>query len=329
MLNGNCSAQNPIAADYPTNSTYASGWSAGQNGGFGFGPWSMSNTGTNLIQNAVDHTSPYNPFGVAWTLYNPVAPAIGCPNPPDTGGPPNPPNGDISRVGRSCPPLLPGQTFSTIIANPLERRFFRGYTLRLVTGSDNTMYGNAGTQIAIGTFEYFTYGRWYTTESYQTGRTPLFDTNTTTNGMQIDITMTTSNSYHLVMTPVGNPAIAYSEDGALLTNSPVNWIEYEMYNTDSDFYPTLASGCQARTDFYIKSMTISGIVLNIQKLDPINVLLTWQTNVPSFSLESTTNLGAAAAWNPVSPPPSIVNGQNAVTNPIAANQQFYRLRFTQ
>jgi hypothetical protein len=76
-------------------------------------------------------------------------------------------------------------------------------------------------------------------------------------------------------------------------------------------------------------MTISGVALNIQKVNPTNVLLTWQTNVPGFSLESTTNLGAAALWNPVSPPPSIVNGQNAVTNPIAASQQFYRLRFTQ
>ena len=295
MLNGNCSGQNFIAADYPTNSTYGSGWSAGQNGGYGFGPWSMSNTGTNLIQNAMDRSSSYDPFGVAWTLYNPVAPAVGCPNPPHTTFPP--PTGDISRVGRACPPLLPGQTFSTIIANPSERVFYRGYTLRLVTGSDNTTYGNAGTQIGVGTFEYFSNGRWYTTETYQSGRTSLFDTDTTTNGMQVDITMTTTNTYHLVMTPLGNPAIAYSEDGTLVTNRPVNWIEYEMYNTDSDFYPGLASGCQARTDFYIKSMTISGLALNIQKLDPSNVLLTWQTNVSGFSLESTTNLGPAAAWN--------------------------------
>jgi hypothetical protein len=288
----------------------------------------MNNTLDSPIQNAMDRTSPYDPFGVAWTLYNPVAPAVGCPNPPDTTFPP--PTGDISRAGRSCSPLLPGQTFSTIIANPTERLFYRGYTLRLVTGSDNTMYGNAGTQIAVGTFEYFgSNGRWYTTETYNSGRTSLFDTDTTTNGMQIDITMTTSNSYHLVMTPLGNPAIAYSEDSTLMTNSPVNWIEYEIYNTDSDFYPTLASGCQAHTDFYVKSMTITGIALNIQKLDPSNVLLTWQTNVSGFSLESSTNLGAAAAWNPVSPPPSVVNGQNAVTNPIAANQQFYRLRFSQ
>src|SRR5437899_10138093 len=78
MLNGNCSAQNPIAADYATNSTYAAGWSAGQNGGYGFGPWSMANTEiTSPIEAAMDRTSPYNPFGVAWTLYNPEGSAPG------------------------------------------------------------------------------------------------------------------------------------------------------------------------------------------------------------------------------------------------------------
>ena len=42
MLSGVCSAQ--IAADYATDPTYSSGWSAGQNGGYGFGPWSFNGT---------------------------------------------------------------------------------------------------------------------------------------------------------------------------------------------------------------------------------------------------------------------------------------------
>src|SRR5262249_15776026 len=41
MLNGTCSAQSFVAADYATNSTYASDWTSGQNGGYGFGPWSF------------------------------------------------------------------------------------------------------------------------------------------------------------------------------------------------------------------------------------------------------------------------------------------------
>ncbi|MGA9451462.1 MAG: hypothetical protein WBW41_08995, partial [Verrucomicrobiia bacterium] len=121
MLNGNCPAGTFIAADYATNPTYASGWSAGQNGGYGFGPWSMDNTTGSLIQNAMDRTnspyaSPFDPFGVAWTLYNPdgpLSPAYpafaqppgwpgGCGNPPDTGST-GPPTGDVSRAGRAIP----------------------------------------------------------------------------------------------------------------------------------------------------------------------------------------------------------------------------------
>src|SRR5215471_3829457 len=80
LLNSNSSAQPFIAADYATNSTYASGWTQvfapndrGQNGGYGFGPWSMwHQVGVDHPGlTAMDHTSPYDPFKTAWTLCNP------------------------------------------------------------------------------------------------------------------------------------------------------------------------------------------------------------------------------------------------------------------
>jgi hypothetical protein len=55
-----------------------------------------------------------------------------------------------------------------------------------------------------------------------------------------------------------------------------------------------------------------------------NVVLTWPTNAPNFSLQSTTTL-SPTAWSLVSPPPVVVNGQNTVTNPATIIQQFYRL----
>ena len=325
LLNGNCSAQPLIAADYATNSTYAAGWSAGQNGGYGFGPWSMDNTSTNLVQNAMDSTSPYDPFGVAWTLFNPEGTVPG-PSSPGTQCV-NPPTGtDISRAGRAIPGgLQVGQTFSTVIANPDTRTFFRGYTIVLSSGSDNIAYGGAGTALAVGTFQYSIFnGTWYTSQTYNSGRTPLYDTDTTTNGMELDVTMTDTNSYHLVMTPLNNPGIAYSEDGTFETNAPVNWVTYQLYNTDSDFYPTLAPCGPDRTDFYIKSMTITPLTLNIQMAGP-NVILSWTTNITGFNLESTTNL-PAAVWNTNSTPPVVINDQNVVTNPIAGTRQFYRLQ---
>ncbi len=69
--------------------------------------------------------------------------------------------------------------------------------------------------------------------------------------------------------------------------------------------------------------------LTITRSGP-NVILTWPTNVAGFDyrgygLQSTTNLLSPAFWSTNSPAPAIVNGQNAVTNPISGAQQFYRL----
>jgi hypothetical protein len=337
MMNGNCAAQSYIAADYATNSTYASGWSAGQNGGYGFGPWSMDNTGgtsaTNVSQHTMDTTSPFDPFGVAWTLYNPQGTIPSPANSPG-GQCVNPPTGtDISRAGRAIPGGLQiGQTLSTVVANPTTRTFFKGYTIVLSSGSNNIAYGGAGSLLSVGAFEYFSYGRWYAAgangENNGYTGTTLFDTNTAPNGMELDVTVTGTNAYHVVMTPLNNPALAFSEDGSFATNGspPVTWITYQLYNTDSDFYPTMALCGPDPTDFYIKSMTIAGLELNIN-LAGTNVILSWPTNVPGFNLASSLNLGAAAAWSTNNlPSPVVVSGQNVVTNPIAGTQQYFRLQ---
>jgi uncharacterized repeat protein (TIGR03803 family) len=56
-----------------------------------------------------------------------------------------------------------------------------------------------------------------------------------------------------------------------------------------------------------------------------NAVLTWPTYAPGVTLLSTTNLVPPAVWNTVTPAPSLVNGQNTVTNPISGTQQFFRL----
>jgi hypothetical protein len=56
-----------------------------------------------------------------------------------------------------------------------------------------------------------------------------------------------------------------------------------------------------------------------------DLVLIWPTNSSGFTLQSTTNLGSSAVWSTNSPVPVVVNGQNAVTNPISGAQQFYRL----
>src|SRR6185369_2143859 len=43
-----------------------------------------------------------------------------------------------------------------------------------------------------------------------------------------------------------------------------------------------------------------------------NVILTWPANAADFNLESKTNLAPTLLWTPVTPLPSLVNGQNTV-----------------
>jgi O-glycosyl hydrolase len=56
-----------------------------------------------------------------------------------------------------------------------------------------------------------------------------------------------------------------------------------------------------------------------------DIVLIWPTNTAGFVLEWTTNL-PATGWTPASPSPSVVDGQNVVTNLPANDVQFYRLR---
>jgi uncharacterized repeat protein (TIGR03803 family) len=56
-----------------------------------------------------------------------------------------------------------------------------------------------------------------------------------------------------------------------------------------------------------------------------NVALLWPVNATGFTLQSTTNLVPPTAWTPVLTIPSVINGQNTVTNPISSTQQFFRL----
>jgi hypothetical protein len=103
-------------------------------------------------------------------------------------------------------------------------------------------------------FEFMTYGRWGIGDSGFTN-TPLFDYHTAEGGMRLDITLTGPDSYDLVMTPLGNPALAYMQSGTFDNPGvPIDWFEITFFNTETDTGtpPTLA------TDFYIRSIEITG-----------------------------------------------------------------------
>jgi hypothetical protein len=197
-----------------------------------------------------DGTAIHNQLGRAWTIYNPDAP-------PDTGT-------DISTVGRGFPALSTGQRLRVVIDNPIQRQFFRGYTVRLNSGGGSTCYGGGCTpgttpvtKLAVGTFEYFTNGSWYVNPSAGFS-SQIFDVDTD-GGVQIDFTLTSASTVDVLMLPLDHPALA---EGATVTltnpaTETIDWIEFELYNTDSDFHPLIAD--PQATDFYIRELEIEQV----------------------------------------------------------------------
>lgn len=259
-----------IAFDTATDAAYDDGWQAGDNGGFGFGPWDFSGTYASPVQQTMDIFSHPNNLGRAWTLYNPDAP-------------PGPGAGtDIARAGRAIPgSLAPGDTLHVVVDNPTERRFFRGYTVQFNTGGASSCYagdncttpiydpGSISPRMRVGTFEYFTNGKWFSTD----GAPTLFDLDTH-HGMRIDLTLATPDTFRLIMTPLNNPAIRYVDFGTLAgpAGSGIDWVEINLYNTDSDYYPspTITGG---ETDFYISNMWITHNPADIGIPEPTSVAL--------------------------------------------------------
>jgi hypothetical protein len=56
-----------------------------------------------------------------------------------------------------------------------------------------------------------------------------------------------------------------------------------------------------------------------------SVVVTWPISAQNFSLQTTTNLADPNSWVTLTNVPTIVDFQNAITNPISGSQGFYRL----
>jgi uncharacterized repeat protein (TIGR03803 family) len=113
----------------------------------------------------------------------------------------------------------------------------------------------------------------------------------------------------------GSSALHTNSDGAFPYGGVV-LSDRTLYGT-----ATLGGNSGAGTVF---SLTLPPPQLTIISLEA-DVVLTWPTNAPGFTLQSTTNLVSPVTWNTNLPSPIVINGQNIVTNPITGAQQFFRL----
>ncbi len=67
----------------------------------------------------------------------------------------------------------------------------------------------------------------------------------------------------------------------------------------------------------------SDLTVAISSGNPI--LLSWSTNIPSFAIESKTNLDASSAWRVVASKPTIAGANFVVTNYFTEPSRFFRL----
>ena len=66
-------------------------------------------------------------------------------------------------------------------------------------------------------------------------------------------------------------------------------------------------------------------VLNVTRTAN-NVIVSWSTSDTGYTLQAKTNLTPSINWSNVASVPSIVGGQNVVTNSAASGKSFYRLK---
>jgi hypothetical protein len=310
LLSGAASAQIFVAADYATNATYTAGWSAGQNGGYGFGPWSFDWTedvSNNLDAGAQQTMSSAAAIGPAWTLFNLSS------------------SGGISIAGRAISEpggLRPGQTFETVLQNPDAFTYYRGFDIQFYNGADNEGANTNNQALRLLVFYQGFSSNWKSDDASGTTFIPISAASTSTAGMKFDLTLLSTNTYSFTMTPLGDPSSAYTQtEPFVATNLPINYVNYRLWNTAS-------SGTNDTTDnFEISSMTIEGLPLNIQ-VAGTNAILSW-LDIPGYYLESATTLGPPANWSSNTISPAVINGDNVVTNHVAGHQQFFRLQLQQ
>ena len=324
LLNGHCSAQSILAADYATNSVYNGGWSAGQNGGHGFGAWSFN--ANDPAGAPCQSMSTASALGTAWTMFT-----TNLPDPP-----PNQNHiGGLANAGRAILEpggLQAGQTFQTIIQNPVNTAgiyTYRGFDILFYNGSDNLAGGNNTAGLRLSVFDYFNPTmRWDITDVASEPRTSVSAMTTGASGMIISLTLNSTNTYTLTMSPVSNPNSPYlTYSGTLGTSLPINYVNFRNWNNPNPSGDTN----DVADNFQISGMTIIGTQPPQLNIEPAgaNVVISWGTNAPNFVLASSPTLNPGAVWNTNLPAPAVVGSQNVVTNPISGPQKFFRLQSAQ
>jgi hypothetical protein len=226
------------AADYATDPTYSGGWSAGQNGGSGFGAWSFNGTDP-TPPGQYQGMSSSSPIGTAWTLLTHSS------------------SSGLANAGRGINGgLLPGQTFETVLENPSAYTVgqygggYRGWDILFTGGPDNNNPGVNTAALRLQVFDYFNSAQNWKGTDTANYNISLNGPTTAAQGVQIDLTLTSPTAYSLTMTPL-NGATPYTHSGTLA--GPISWVDFRLYNAASGGLTDTAQ------NYGISYMTISTV----------------------------------------------------------------------
>lgn len=215
MLSSLCSAQ--FASDYATNPTYSGGWSAGQNGGSGFGPWSFNGTDPTPA-GTYQGISSSSSLGTAWTLSAQSS---------STG---------LANAGRSINGgLQAGETFQTVIQNPVNNAgtgTYRGFDILFTSGTDNNAGGINTAALRLSVFDYFNAAMNWGINDTSSHSTTLSAITTGASGMILDLTLNSATAYTLTLAPESNPNSPYLTFSGTLA-SAIDYVDFRDYNTAS------------------------------------------------------------------------------------------------
>jgi hypothetical protein len=206
------------AGDNAGNAPYANGWQAGDNGGFGFGPWTLAFSGD---ASALIHS------GAAFIDNGPLAgDSLGQPTFALTTSA-RPSFFDTSEAVRTLNSTFAvGQTFSIDVdgsaLDPAAPAFSIGNTVQLLNSAGEERFG-------LFTNNGFNGDNWTATGAANTGVAAA-------NPFHLEFTLVTPETYNMVMRPVGGGAPLFSQTGATLggpAGTPIDRIRISNYGTGS------------------------------------------------------------------------------------------------
>jgi hypothetical protein len=85
------------------------------------------------------------------------------------------------------------------------------------------------------------------------------------------------------------------------------------------------AGAAATTNSFTLTVQSMAVSLQIERSEN-TAFVSWPTNSPGWTLQSTTNVALPASWNNVAGNPGVANGRFTVTNALGEAALFYRLR---